>query len=138
MNRIIAVLLFMAFESGCGSDGSMEAQNPASGIPLTLATTRAQTIEDVRYELSFDIPAAASKPITGREVIHFKLKSVPEFVVLDFAPGSDFLTSVSVGGKPSQFRAVNGHIVIPGKELTAAENAVDIAFRAGDASLNRN
>jgi aminopeptidase N len=138
MKKIVAVLFLMAFDSGCRGNGSMEAQNPAMGIPLTLATTRAQTIEDVRYHLSFDIPATASESVTGREVIHFKLRTVPEFVVLDFAPGADFLSSVSVGDKPSQFRVVNGHIVIPEKELTAGENAVEIDFRAGDASLNRN
>ena len=103
-----------------------------------MATARAQTIEDVRYDLSFDVPATASEPVTAREVIHFRLKKVTQPLALDFAPGADFLTSVSVDGKPSQFRAVNGHIIIPENELTAGENTVEIAFRAGDASLNRN
>ena len=59
-------------------------------------------------------------------------------MILDFAPGAESLTSVTTNGKASQFRSVNGHIVIPAAELSNGQNIVEIVFRAGDASLNRN
>jgi aminopeptidase N len=58
--------------------------------------------------------------------------------VLDFAPGVDHLESVAVGGRAAPYRAVNGHIVISQRVLTAGENLIEISFRAGDAALNRN
>ena len=58
--------------------------------------------------------------------------------MLDFAPGADALKTVVVGGKPSRFRVVNNHIVLPAEEIAAGENVVEIVFRAGDAALNRN
>ena len=128
-------LLLMASSPGCRT--STPVTDPEPGIALTLATARAQSIEDLRYQLSFDIPAAASEPIAGRATIRLVAKDVAP-LVLDFAPGADHITSVSTAGKPSNFQAVNGHIVIPAEELAAGENVIDIVFRAGDQSLNRN
>src|SRR5262249_7769055 len=58
--------------------------------------------------------------------------------VLDFSPGRDHIRSISVGGKSSEYRLVKDHIVIPPSELSLGSNTLEIAFRAGDASLNRN
>ncbi|HYR86718.1 MAG TPA: M1 family aminopeptidase [Terriglobia bacterium] len=108
------------------------------GIPLTLASDRARTIHGLHYDLSFAIPAAASEPISGRAAIHFDLKEISAPLVLDFTPGADSITSVSINRQPSEYRLVRDHIIIPREELTLGENTVEIAFRAGDASLNRN
>jgi aminopeptidase N len=115
-----------------------DTRGPGPGVALTLATERVRAIESVRYQLAFDIPAAAAEPIAARATIRFVAKDVSRPLVLDFAAGPAHLTSMSIGGKPAPFREVDGHIVIPGEELTAGENAVDVVFRAGDASLNRN
>jgi len=112
--------------------------DPEPGVALAMATERAQAIEHLRYQLSFDIPAALTEPITGHATLRFVAKDPSRPIVLDFAPGSDHLSSVSVAGKPSRFRAVNGHIVIPAEDLAAGENTVEITFRAGDEALNRN
>jgi aminopeptidase N len=127
-------LLLMASLPGCRT--SAPVTDPEPGVALTTASARAQSIQNLHYRLWFDIPAAASEPIAGRAVIHFVAKdSAP--VVLDFAPGADHVTSVSVAGRPSTFQAVNGHLVIPAREVSAGENVIDIVFRAGDQSLNR-
>jgi aminopeptidase N len=118
--------------------GTDDSAGPDPGVALALADSRAQAIEDVRYDLSFSIPPGMSEPIAGKALVRFNLKDTTAPLVLDFEPGGDHLTSVSVAGKPSSFRSVNGHIVIPQDELTAGENHVEIAFRAGDAALNRN
>src|SRR5262249_55730231 len=95
-------------------------------------------ISSLGYELSFTLPAGPTGPITGREIIRFSTKDVTEPLVLDFTPGADHLNSISIAGRPSQYRLVQDHIIIPPRELASEDNAIDIRFRAGDASLNRN
>ena len=84
------------------------------------------------------MPAAQAEPIAGRATIRFVATDTARPLVIDFAAGPDAVRSVVVAGKPSRFRVVNGHIVIPASQLTAGENAVEISFRAGDSPLNRN
>src|SRR5262245_60686915 len=108
------------------------------GVSLTLATERAQSIEGLTYDLSFTIPASPSDPIFGHEIIKFSLKDLTRPLALDFSPGADYIKSVSVAGRPSRYRLVKDHIIIPTAELASTDNVIAIDFRAGDAPLNRN
>ncbi|MEP7310629.1 MAG: M1 family aminopeptidase [Acidobacteriota bacterium] len=136
--RVVLVLL-MALEPACrsGSDPSAGGR-PEPGVALALATERARSIHDVRYDLAFDIPERPSEPIAGREIVRFALDDRSHPVVLDFEPGRESLISVSVRGKPIAVDVVNGHIIIGTDVLEKGENSLEIVFRAGDASLNRN
>src|SRR5438093_3776105 len=135
MRWLIALLTLAA----CERNGkSVDTPGPEPGIALTLAAERVQAIENLRYELSFSIPGATSEPVSGRAVVRFALKDTSRPVVLDFTPGADSPVSLSVGGRPSRFRAVKDHIIIPKEDLSSGENTVEIVFRAGDAPLNRN
>src|SRR5262249_28050521 len=96
------------------------------------------SIQTLSYDLSFTLPASPTEPITGDEIIRFSTKDVTQPLVLDFSPGADYLKSVSVGGRPSKYRVVKDHIIIPTSELASEDNVIDIDFRAGDAPLNRN
>src|ERR1700676_2035553 len=137
---LTALLFIMAIApGGCRPAGpAADTPDPEPGVALTLATDRARAIEKVRYQLAFDIPASAAEPISGRATIRLVAKEVSQPLVLDFEAGPAHLTSLSIGGKPSRYREVNGHIVIPSEELIAGENVLDLVFRAGDAPLNRN
>src|SRR5213594_1631408 len=129
----------MSLLPGChGKDKITEPADPEPGVSLALATERAQSIEALRYDLAFSIPVAPTAPITGKAVIRFNAKDVTRPLVLDFSPGADHISSISVAGRPSHFRLVKDHIIIPSSELTSEENAVEIVFRAGDSSLNRS
>src|SRR5438132_6061329 len=133
----IICLGLMALESGCrGNDNVSENADPVSGVSLDPATARARSIEALSYDLAFTIPAAPSEPITGKATIRFSTKDVTRPLVLDFSPDANHITSITVGGRPSHFRLVKDHIIIPSSELASEENAIEIAFRAGDA-LNR-
>src|SRR6266851_3149456 len=135
----LALFLFIMALGGCRpTTSTADTRDPEPGVALTLATARARAIDEVRYQLAFDIPAAATAPINGRATIRLVARDVSRPLVLDFEAGPAHLTSLSIGGKPSRYREVNGHIVIPKEALTAGENAIDIVFRAGDAPLNRN
>src|SRR3954466_7476779 len=99
----------MLLEPGCNTT-RRPASDPAPGIPQTLAAERAQTITNLRYNLSFDIPAESSEPIEGHAGIHFTRTENSEPLVLDFGPGAEAIRSVRTNGKASKFRSINGHI----------------------------
>jgi aminopeptidase N len=136
MRRLVWVLI-MSCLAGCSSKNTASEPDPEPGIPLTVANQRSQSIQNLSYNLSFTIPAVVSEPITGHAVIRFAAKDVSQPIVLDFAPGADSLTSVTVGGRPSKYRVVQDHIIIPKDEIASEDNSIDIRFRAGDAPLNR-
>src|SRR5499433_3554440 len=127
-------------DSGCRANNtpSPSPTDPEPGVPLSLATQRAQAIEGLTYNLSFSIPADPAQPVSGHVIIRFATKDISHPVVLDFSPGADYLKSVSVAGKSSHYRLLKDHIIIPKGEIASEDNTIDIAFRAGDALLNRN
>jgi aminopeptidase N len=137
---LAASFLLLMLETGCRANEkpAPETNDPGPGVPLTLATARALTIQGLSYDLSFTIPAAPSEPIAGHAVIRFGMKDVSRPVVLDFAPGAQYLRSISAAGRPSQYRVVKDHIIIPKEEIASEDNTIEIFFRAGDAPLNRN
>jgi aminopeptidase N len=143
-----AILAAVLAACACGRTAEPDALlNPEPGIPLTLATVRAASIENLRYELAFDVPSARAQPIEGRASIRFTLRDASRPLVLDFSPGApgaprasgaDHLRTLTVNGNAANPVVANGHIVLPREAIAAGENRVDIAFRAGDAPLNRS
>jgi aminopeptidase N len=142
--RAVVTLWFLAtLLPGCRSSdepsvASSAFRDPEPGIPQELAAHRAETIEKLSYQLLFIIPTMPADPIWGRATIRFATKDLTRPVVLDFSPGADSLESISVNGKASNYRVVTDHIIIPKEEIASEDNVVEIRFRAGDASLNRN
>ena len=99
-------VLVMVVESGCRP--GVDPVDPEPGIPLELATDRARSIQDLRYELAFTIPAQVSEPISGRVVVRFRTEETATPLVLDFAPGADFVKSVSHSGRPVRLQSDPG------------------------------
>src|SRR6476660_632794 len=111
---------------------------PGTGVPLTLAQSRADRMSDLRYDLHFTIPAAATEPLAGRSTIRFQLKEASAPLSLDFSEPAQRITSLSVIGVSLKTKVVEGHVMLPAADLRAGSNEVRLAFLAGDASLNRN
>ena len=111
---------------------------PAAGVPLTLAQSRAGRMSDLRYDLHFTIPAAATEPLAGRSTIRFELRDASAPLALDFSEPAQRISSLSVNGRTIEPHVVEGHVVLPAADLRAGSNEVRLAFLAGDASLNRN
>ena len=63
---------------------SLAAAAPEVGVSEALARERAAAIRDLRYELTFEVPAERSAPVHGRATIRFTLRA-PRQIVLDFA-----------------------------------------------------
>ncbi len=123
---------------GMAAGGSAQTATPDSGVPLAVATHRAANITNLRYELALSIPDTVSAPLTGTTTLRFALKDPKAPLVIDFETSRDHVTSVETNGSPATFTYVNGHIVVPAASLVAGDNTIRIAFKAGDASLNRN
>lgn len=108
------------------------------GVSKLLATYRNATVKEVSYRLAFTIPEGKEKAIGGKITTEFRLTSKREPLVMDFRADSTYLGSLTVNGIVVEPGLVNGHIVIDRKHLARRFNRVEITFRAGDMSLNRN
>jgi aminopeptidase N len=117
---------------------SAQTASPDPGIALELADARAERIRDLRYDLRLTIPAQSTQPIEGSTRISLALTTAADPLVIDFATSREHVKSVSANGQDTPVQWTNGHIVVPAAALTSGRNTIEIAFRAGDASLNRN
>jgi aminopeptidase N len=121
----------------------LNAQRPAPdlgpGVSESLATERANRVSDVRYRMSFDIPAARGDRIAARTTISFALSDAAAPLAFDFEPNAmGRLRQVSVGGAVVAAALQDGHVMLPASSLQVGRNVVTIDFDAGDAPLNRN
>jgi aminopeptidase N len=119
---------------------TLEAQPPAEpgpGVSEALARERAASIRDLKYELSFTIPADRQTPVRGRSLARFVLEK-PQPVVFDFAQPADRILAVRAAGRPITPTIRDGHIVIPAELTRAGTNEFEFEFTAGDEALNRN
>jgi aminopeptidase N len=136
---IVAALLLSAVTSHPWAQQAPSPSDPAAGVPASLAEARAARLSDLRYDLSFRLPADRLAPIAGRVSITFQLQDASASLALDFAPGrTGAVKAVTAGGVPVDPRMANGHIVLPPSALRNGLNTVAIDFDAGDAPLNRS
>jgi len=127
------LLIFLLIAVACTTK---ETVTP--GIPLELAEQRRNSIQDVVYDLSLDIPASRKDNIQGIIDITFTWKSNPADLQIDFMPEKSSLKSIAVNGTPEKIRYANEHILVAGGLLTEKTNTIRIEFIAGNAALNRN
>lgn len=132
--RLAAVALALFLPAAAAA----QTAAPAAGVPLDVATRRAATIFDLRYDLNLTIPKAVAEPITGTTRITFDLRDNTTPLVIDFETSRDHVNSVATNGAPAVFQYVNGHIVLPNTALKVGRNEVTVAFTAGNEPLNRS
>jgi len=137
MIRAVALGAFAITLMGATDRFSSRAQDqPAPGVPLTLAEERAQRISDLHYDLHFTIPSDPAAPIDAKANIRFTLTDAKRPLAFDFAaPGP---VHVESHGHPIDVTATSEHLLIRSADLVEGRNDLTISFTAGDASLNRN
>ncbi len=118
-------------QTGVGKEGG-------PGVPYALAAHRGGIIRDVRYDLSFFIPAPKEQPVPGEETIFFQLQPNAGTVLLDFKAPASALRWVRLNGHKVAPALQEEHLILPAALLRAGADSVSIGFVAGDASLNRN
>ena len=106
------------------------------GVSETLARERAATIRDLRYGLTFTVPAARRDPVQGRAAVSVTLEA-PSRLVFDFAQPREAVRAVKVGWADVVAEFVDGHIIIPASATRAGANVIEFEFVAGDEALNR-
>ncbi len=129
---ITAFLLF-----ACGTEVNESFYE--RGVSKDLAHYRKSVISNVRYILDFDIPASSSDPVPGKAEIEFETdRRLRHPLLLDFNVPEDHLHTVVVNGNPVPASLENGHILIPASNIHRGANSIEINFRTGEQSLNRN
>jgi aminopeptidase N len=110
-----------------------------TGVDKSLAQHRKQTISDLRYRLSFNVPSDKALDVDGQVVIQFKLASL-ESVILDFKTDNPaHINNVVVNGREClDYTYADEHIIISEQYLSENKNEVKIDFIAGNKPLNRN
>lgn len=107
------------------------------GVSWDLAAYRSNTLQNISYDILLQIPESKEERITGISTFNFTLKpSDSTQVIIDFNQPPSSVLSVSQKGQPVPHEIINNHIVIT--SLEPGTHAIEIAFRAGESSLNRN
>jgi len=112
----------------------------APGVSYTLAAYRAGVLRDIRYELSFHLPAEKDRQVQGEEKLSFTLgqKAAGRPLLLDFKAPPQALQWITVNGRSASIVIRDEHLSIPAALLHAGENTITTRFIAGSSALNRN
>ena len=113
----------------------LSAQIPEKGVSKELAQQRTANISNVVYELTFNIPAEAKTPVTGKAIITFDLLQ-KEDVVLDFQGKFSGICTVN-GKKKRKADYKHEHILLSSKLMKQGFNVVEIDFSSDNKALNR-
>ncbi|MBT28690.1 MAG: hypothetical protein CMO01_03435 [Thalassobius sp.] len=133
---VLAVLINTLINFGFAQNENWTVKE--SGVSKELADMRTATIENVSYDLFFNIPETKTDSIAGRLQLTFSFKDEVTPLVLDFNEDKKNVNTVAVFGKAVDWTFEKEHIVIPASVLKKGENVVQISFTAGNSALNRN
>ena len=134
--RLLAYILMFFAVVGCGKGDNVQADVYDTGVPHVLAQLRKENIGNLNYSLHFSLPENKDSAIYGNASISFEVDT-PREIVFDFSEEQN-VNAVSVNGNRAEYNIHNEHIIIPAKFFREGTNIVDIAFVAGNRSLNRN
>ncbi|GAA3634367.1 M1 family aminopeptidase [Flavivirga jejuensis] len=109
----------------------------SKGISLDLATYRKTQVEDVIYNLTFNIPLKKEGSIVSELKLNLKIKDLEHPLYLDFNEKKSFIKSVTVNGTTIDVHHEKEHLIISETYLKLGANTIDISFIAGELSLNR-
>lgn len=125
-------VLFLAL-AGCTPRPAVEP-----GVSETLARQRKASIQNLSYDLFFDIPAQRTDSLSARVTIQFQWTGAPQDLELDFQPPGSAVRRLAVNGTDAPVRYDNEHLHIAQDQIARKENVITIEFVAGEAALNRH
>jgi aminopeptidase N len=114
-----------------------ESPEPLPGVSLELAEFRSKMIDDLQYEVFFQIPDSLYMRVKGSVQITFQLTHLTDNLILDFQAPEDHLISVRREGENLAHEFINEHIVIPGEYFQRGRNTLSVEFISTDQALNR-
>lgn len=108
------------------------------GVSKELAEFRSSIINEIQYQLKFDIPELKTQEIKANELLSFYLFRDGFPLQLDFKAQENQIQKIEVNGKSVAIHYQKEHIIIPASALIKGKNQIQIAFIAGNSALNRN
>ncbi len=108
------------------------------GISLKLAQYRKQQVNNVLYELSFNIPLEKTTQILAKLKLKLSINTLKNDLFLDFNESTTKLKYIIVNGNKTAIKHKKEHIIINKNTLKKGNNKIEISFIAGELSLNRN
>jgi aminopeptidase N len=107
--------------------------SPGPGISRTLANDRTSILSGLRYNLEFEL-TKHSNTMAGHEVLRFSLETagVGKTLALDYRDGT--ITSATLNGETIATALIDGHVTLPGENLFAGANTVELSFTSRVAS----
>ena len=126
---------FLLLSALCLVTLCISSQTPKKGVSEELAAQRKANISNVRYDLTFNIPASQREKVSGMAVVSFNLKK-KEDVVLDFQ--GKLNGNVYVGKKKRKVSTKNDHITVSEKFLKPGLVVITFQFTAQNDALERN
>ncbi|MFY0627357.1 MAG: hypothetical protein JXR07_13735 [Reichenbachiella sp.] len=127
------IILSIPFWTNCNHKKDIE-----SGVSLELAVQRKSFVNDVSYELSFDIPESIDKKVSIEAQINFKLSAVDQDLILDFSAPVGSVRAIHVNEREVDINHQNGHLVIKAELLKKGLNKIFVQGFSDNLSLNRN
>nr|MBC7612521.1 ERAP1-like C-terminal domain-containing protein [Pseudopedobacter sp.] len=108
------------------------------GVSKDLADFRSSIINEIQYQLKFDIPDSKSQDIKANEVLNFYLFKDGFPLQLDFKAQENQIKKIEVNGKSVVVNYQKEHIIIPASALIKGKNQIQIDFIPSNSALNRN
>ncbi len=130
------LIFYVFFSIAIWSCDSKENSLLDYGISKELAQFRKAHIDNIHYDLHFNIPESRSESIEAQLTLSYNYITEVQDLILDFDLPKSNIRSVKLAGSNVDFEKVNNHLVID-KSLLSKNVKVDIEFIAGDQSLNR-
>ena len=124
---LLAALCFMTL--------SVYSQTSKKGGSQEFAEQRKANISNVRYDLTFNIPARQKDKVTGEAIISFNLRNKID-VVLDFQ--GKINGDVYVGKKKRKVSTKNDQIIVPAKFLKPGLVLLTFPFTSQNDAFERN
>jgi len=135
MKKLLYILISISIIS-CSKPIQSPPLEP--GISWELAEFRQANLQNVAYQLHFDIPENKANPIPARVEITFDLQQEIDMLPIDFNENVEKVKAVSVNGQSIAVTHEKEHILINGEFLSTGTNTIEIEFEAGERSLNRS
>ncbi|SFG65566.1 M1 family aminopeptidase [Prevotella sp. KH2C16] len=128
----LLLTIFLQVAAPCAT----QADTVEDGVSHALAIERSTSLDNIEYQLHFNIPADKAEKVTGTASLRFYFSGKGD-LVLDFA-GDSFDGSCIVNGKQVAAEWVHEHIIIPNRHLLQGKNELSLSFVSADAALNRH
>lgn len=110
----------------------------SNGISDTLAVARKNTLTNLHYDLSFDIPAKPTAAITLKERLSFHYADASGApLLIDFKEDPQKLKKITINDKEIPIHYENEHIIIDAPLLKKGANHILLQLIAGNGALNR-